>query len=92
MREQFPVTKLVQGLSQIKFIWSEKIINFYLENKYVALNYQNMSSAMMFGLQRIQGVSTNNFLIPPNGSDNASASGIVTFHLPSAAIIDRQLE
>ena len=47
-----------------------------------------MSSSMMFGLQRVQGVSTNTFLLPPNGSDQASANGIVTFHLPAAAIVD----
>ena len=47
-----------------------------------------MSSAFMFGLQRVQGVSTNTFLLPPNGSDSAAPNGIVIFHLPASAIVD----
>lgn len=42
----------------------------------------------MFGLQRVQGTSTNSFLLPPNGSDSAQANSIVTFHLPASAIVD----
>jgi hypothetical protein len=47
-----------------------------------------MSSAFMFGLQRVQGLSTNTFLLPPNGADSASPNGIVIFHLPASAIVD----
>ena len=47
-----------------------------------------MSSAFMFGVQRIQGVSTNTFFVPPNGADTATPNAITTFHLPSSAIID----
>ena len=42
----------------------------------------------MFGLQRVQGNSTNTFLIPPNGADSAAPNGIVNFHLPASAIVD----
>jgi hypothetical protein len=47
-----------------------------------------MSAAFMFGLQRVQGISTNTFLLPPNGADSASPNGIVIFHLPASAIVD----
>ena len=47
-----------------------------------------MSSAMMFGISRLQGVSTNTVFLPPNGSDTHAPNGICIFHLPASAIVD----
>ena len=47
-----------------------------------------MTSAFMYGLTRVQGVSSNTFMQPASGSPDALPNSIATFSLPASAIID----